>query len=376
MKKVLVAFGTRPEAIKMAPVIKTLSTSFEVSVCVTGQHRTMLDQALDLFQIKPDVDLDIMKDSQDLFDITSSILINFKEVLDTINPHIVLVHGDTSTSFACALSSFYKKIPVAHVEAGLRTYNIYSPFPEEMNRHLTSRIATLNFAPTKNSKENLLKEGIKADNIFVTGNTIVDSLKDIESKARKENFPQELLDELPFLSDSNEKEIVLITGHRRENFGKGFEEICNGIKDLANEFLDLKFVYPVHLNPQVLEPVKEILGEEPNIYLTDPVEYITFIKLMLISSLIITDSGGIQEEAPSFSVPVLVMRDSTERPEAIDSGHAKLVGASRESILKEGRSLLNENRTLSKSLFSDNPFGDGNASERIKKVLMEFFDEE
>jgi UDP-N-acetylglucosamine 2-epimerase (non-hydrolysing) len=373
MKKVLVAFGTRPEAIKMAPLIKTLSTSFKVSVCVTGQHRKMLDQVLDLFQITPDIDLDIMRDSQDLFDITSSILTSFKQVLDSVDPHIVLVHGDTSTSFACALSSFYKKIPVAHVEAGLRTNDIYSPFPEELNRQLTSSIATLHFAPTQNSKKNLLKEGVKPKNIFITGNTIVDSLKDIEAKARKENFPKNIIDDLPFLLE--DKEIVLITGHRRENFGKGFEEICYGIRDLASEFLDRKFVYPVHLNPQVLKPVKDILGDVPNVFLTDPVQYITFIKLMLISSLIITDSGGIQEEAPSFSVPVLVMRDSTERPEAIESGHAKLVGACRESILEEGRNLLKKGRQSSNTLSSANPFGDGNASERIKEILLDFFDE-
>lgn len=375
MKRILIAFGTRPEAIKMAPLVKCLSSSFDISVCVTAQHRLMLDQVLDLFEISPDVDLNIMRDNQDLFDITSSILMSFREVLDTLNPHMVLVHGDTSTSLACALSSFYRRIPVAHVEAGLRTNDIYSPFPEELNRQLTSRIASLHFAPTQISKDNLIKEGINEDTIHITGNTIVDSLEEIKVKAGQMKFPSKILDDLPFLQNVKEKEVVLITGHRRENFGEGFKEICHGIKDLANVFEDLKFVYPVHLNPQVLKPVKKILEGIPNIYLIDPVEYIIFIKLMSISRLVITDSGGVQEEAPSFSVPVLVMRDNTERPEAVNTGHAKLVGAKRKSILKEGINILNQGRQLSKLSSSDNPFGDGKASEKIQKILLDFLNE-
>ncbi len=370
-KKILLAFGTRPEAIKMAPLVKSLATSFDVMVCTTGQHRKMLDQVLDLFEIKPDVDLDIMKPDQDLFDITSNILSKFKYVLEDLMPDLVLVHGDTSTSMACALSSFYKNIPIGHVEAGLRTNNIFSPFPEEMNRQVTSRLATFNFAPTKNSMNNLIKEGISEKSIFITGNTIVDSLETVKLKAQSEAFPTDLLNNLTFLNNKLEQEIVLITGHRRENFGKGFEEICLGLKDLAFKYKNIKFIYPVHLNPNVIKPVKKILGDIENMYLIEPVEYLTFIKLMEISKLIITDSGGIQEEAPSFSLPVLVMRDSTERPEAIQSGYARLVGANRKAIFENGNEILKGQKIYSNNLLTKNPFGDGTASDKIKEVLLE-----
>ena len=370
MKKILIAFGTRPEAIKMAPLIKSLSSSFEISVCVTGQHRQMLDQVLELFEIKPDVDLDIMKEGQDLFDITSRILLKFKDVLINLEPDLVLVHGDTTTSMTCALSSFYNNTPVGHVEAGLRTNNIYSPFPEELNRQITARIAKFNFPPTLNSKINLINEGVKEDRIFITGNTIVDSLETIKLRALQEEFPEKILTDLPFLNNDLKKQIILITGHRRENFGEGFKEICFGLKDLANHYKELKFIYPVHLNPNVIEPVEEVLGNIENMYLIEPVEYLVFIKLMQISRLIITDSGGIQEEAPSFSLPVLVMRDTTERPEAIDSGHARLVGADRKSILDQGKEILDNEAHYSQILESNNPFGDGKASDKIKEILI------
>lgn len=369
-KKILLTFGTRPEAIKMAPLVKSLDDSFEVSVCVTGQHRQMLDQVLELFEIVPNSDLNIMKDGQDLFDITSNIISKFKSALEEFKPDLVLVHGDTTTSVVCALSAFYKKIPVGHIEAGLRTKNIYSPFPEEMNRQITSRIASFHFAPTNQAKKNLLDEGVDKKKIFVTGNTIVDSLEMIREKAKAQEFPQAILEDLPFLKNNEYQDIILITGHRRENFGEGFKQICLGLKDIAIEFKDHKLVYPLHLNPNVVGPANSILGGIENIYLIKPVEYLVFIKLMQVAKLVITDSGGIQEEAPSFSLPVLVMRDTTERPEAIESGCAKLVGPNRDSIFQNTKEILCNDQKYSKMISSSNPYGDGEASRIIKEILL------
>ena len=370
MLKILIIFGTRPEAIKMAPIVKSLESDFEIRVCVTAQHREMLDQVLNIFEIKPDIDLDLMKHKQTLSELSSRILSSVDNVLDQEKPDLVLVHGDTTTSTIAALCSFYKKIDVGHVEAGLRTNEKYSPFPEEMNRQLTSKIASIHFAPTLTAKKNLLNEGIKEDSIHVTGNTVVDALKKIREKAKGIKFSDKLINDLPFLN--NNEKIILVTGHRRENFGSGFEEICAGIKDIALEFPSINIVYPVHLNPNVLEPTNKFIGNLKNVHLIQPVEYIHFIKLMEKSQLIITDSGGIQEEAPSFSLPVLVMRDSTERPEAIESGNAILVGANRESIFANAKKLLQNVTKLDFDESIINPFGDGNASNKIKDILKKF----
>jgi UDP-N-acetylglucosamine 2-epimerase (non-hydrolysing) len=369
--KILIVFGTRPEAIKMAPVVKALKKKLDVSVCVTAQHREMLDQVLNLFQITPDYDLDIMKEGQDLYDLTSNVLQGMKKVLRKSRPNMVLVHGDTTTSAATALAAFYLKIPVGHVEAGLRTYDIYSPFPEEFNRQLTSRIAKYHFAPTEKAKEKLLLEGIKESQMIVTGNTVIDALFSIIGEARASTFPENLLMQLPFLAKNKIPRIILITGHRRENFGSGFEEICEALRELAKHFPEVQFIYPVHLNPNVLKPVKRTLSNLSNMHLILPLDYLFFVKLMDISTLILTDSGGVQEEAPSLGKPVLVMRETSERPEAIEAGTVKLVGTNRNLIFKEVSSLLVDKKEYEKMAYSHNPYGDGHACQRILKLLQE-----
>ncbi len=370
--KILTVFGTRPEAIKMAPLVKELNKvkEFESKVCVTAQHREMLDQVLEVFDIKPDYDLNIMKKNQDLFDVTSNILNGIKKILDDFKPDLVLVHGDTTTTFATALAAFYKKIDVGHVEAGLRTRNIYSPWPEEANRKLTGVLTKYHFAPTNTAKNNLLKEGIKEDNIVVTGNTVIDALflvlekikndKNLENKIIK-NFPFSILD----------SQFILITGHRRENFGEGFINICEAIKELALKYPDINFIYPVHLNPNVRKPVNEILFDVGNVYLIEPLDYLPFVYLMSKSYLILTDSGGIQEEAPSLGKPVLVMRDTTERPEAVEAGTVKLVGTDKEKIVYEVSKLIEEKQEYDKMSKANNPYGDGKASKKIIKFLRE-----
>jgi len=368
--KVLIVFGTRPEAIKMAPVVHELKKSMEVRVCVTAQHREMLDQVLDLFDIKPDHDLNIMKPGQDLFDVTGNVLQGMKYVLMEESPDVVLVHGDTTTSMVTSLAAFYLQIPVGHVEAGLRTYDIYSPFPEEVNRQITGRIAAYHFAPTQQARQNLLAEQVNDDSITVTGNTVIDSLLSVVKKSREISFTNELLNQLPFLADVRSQKMILVTGHRRENFGQGFEDICMALYDLAKMHSDVNIVYPVHLNPNVREPVNRILSEIDNIYLIEPQDYLPFVKLMDSSYLILTDSGGIQEEAPSLGKPVLVMRNTTERPEAIESGTVKMVGINRDEIVQTVNLLLNDDDTYKEMSKAHNPYGDGNASKRIRKRLL------
>ncbi|MEO1944027.1 MAG: UDP-N-acetylglucosamine 2-epimerase (non-hydrolyzing), partial [Candidatus Thioglobus sp.] len=334
--KVLVVFGTRPEAIKMAPVVRALNGKLEVKVCVTAQHREMLDQVLDLFEIVPDYDLDIMKPGQDLFDVTSNVLSGMKQVLSEEQPDVVLVHGDTTTTMATSMAAFYLNIPVGHVEAGLRTYNIHSPFPEEFNRQLTTKITQFHFAPTENARQNLLNEQVMEQQIYVTGNTVIDALFSMVEKARVADYSDDILEQIQFLSreKDNLPRIILVTGHRRENFGQGFEEVCRALRDIALENSDVQIIYPVHLNPNVREPVNRILSNINNIHLVEPMEYLSFIKLMDASYLILTDSGGIQEEAPSLGKPVLVMRDTTERPEAVEAGTVKLVGTDEKEIVR------------------------------------------
>lgn len=382
MKKILLVFGTRPEAIKMAPLVnefKKHPNDFKTIVCVTGQHRQMLDQVLDLFEIVPEYDLNIMKPNQDLYDITSNVLLGIRDVLKEVKPDIVFVHGDTTTSTTSALAAFYQQIPVAHVEAGLRTHNMYSPWPEEINRQITSRIATYNFAPTKGTKENLLKEDISAEKIFVTGNTVIDALQFVIKKTNNSNeitlnVKDNLLKSGYNINNiSADKKIVLITGHRRENFGDGFLNICNAIKNLANKYREVDFIYPMHLNPNVRKPVLEILGDKTtnsNIYLIEPLDYLPFVYLMSKSYLLLTDSGGIQEEAPGLGKPVLVMRDTTERPEAVDAGTVFLVGTEVEKIEKYVSNLIENNELYLSMSKAQNPYGDGNASKRIVDYLM------
>lgn len=375
MKRLLLVFGTRPEAIKMAPLVhefKKHPDQFETKVCVTGQHREMLDQVLELFQITPDVDLNIMKSGQDLYDVTSRVLLGMRDVLDALKPDVVFVHGDTTTSSAAALAAFYRQIPVAHVEAGLRTGNIYSPWPEEMNRLITGRIATYHFAPTPLSKQNLLKENVDPQHILVTGNTVIDALHWVVKKIQAELGLKSSLHEniLRFGYDTNRlnegKRLVLITGHRRENFGEGFLNICHAIKNLAQQYPEVDYVYPVHLNPNVRKPVMEILGGGiDNIYLIDPLPYLEFVYLMEQSYLILTDSGGIQEEAPGLGKPVLVMRDTTERPEAVEAGTVLMVGTDKERIEKMVSRLLEDYSFYSSMSDAINPYGDGHACERI-----------
>jgi len=373
LKKILIVFGTRPEAIKMAPLVKVLTKKMRVCVCVTGQHRKMLDQVLDLFDITSDYDLDIMKPDQDLYYVTSKVLLGMKRILLEENPDIVLVHGDTTTAMATTLAAFYKQIPVGHVEAGLRTYNNYSPFPEETNRQIIGRLAKLHFVPTENARQNLLKEYVDDKYITVTGNTVIDALLNTLTKAREIAFSTSLLQLLPFLNDYylNKTRIILVTSHRRENIGYGFDEICKALKDISKIHPNVHIIYPVHLNPNVYKPVSNLLSGIPNIHLIKPLDYVEFVKLMDISYLIMTDSGGIQEEAPSLGKPVLVMRDTTERIEAINAGTVKLVGADRHMITKHVNTLLTDDAEYKKISKAKNPYGDGSASAKICKIIEE-----
>ena len=378
MKKILLAFGTRPEAIKMAPLVKEFQkrvAQFETIVCVTGQHREMLDQVLTIFNIKPDYDLNIMKQGQDLYDVTARVLIGMRDVLKDVNPDVVLVHGDTTTSMAVALAAFYQQIPVGHVEAGLRTNDIYSPWPEEMNRQITGRIATYDFAPTLLSKKNLLKENVPEDKIIVTGNTVIDALYWVVDKIKNDKALDIELDmELKCAGYdvgrlSNGKKLVLITGHRRENFGEGFIRMCNAIKTLTEKYPEVDFVYPMHLNPNVRKPIHEVFGKDlsdlDNMFFIEPLEYLVFVSLMEKSSIVLTDSGGIQEEAPGLGKPVLVMRNTTERPEALDAGTVKLVGTDYDKIVGEVSRLLDDETYYNQMSHAVNPYGDGLACERI-----------
>lgn len=381
-RKIMLVFGTRPEAIKMAPLVKEFQKrpdKFETIVCVTGQHRQMLDQVLEIFDIKPDYDLNIMKQGQDLYDVTSRVLIGMRDILEDVQPNIVLVHGDTTSSTAAALASFYQQIPVGHVEAGLRTHNIYSPWPEEMNRQITGRIAEYNFAPTPLSSSNLLAEGVSEGKITVTGNTVIDALYWVVDKIKNtpslsESLTKYLLDAGYDVGRlSNGKKLILITGHRRENFGDGFISMCKAIKTLTEKYPDVDFVYPMHLNPNVRKPIHEVFGENfggiDNMFFIEPLEYLSFVYLMEKSNIVLTDSGGIQEEAPSLGKPVLVMRDTTERPEALEAGTVKLVGTDYNMIVTEVSALLNDPIYYDKMSKAVNPYGDGHACERITLVL-------
>ena len=379
MKKILLVFGTRPEAIKMAPLVKKLQEmpeAFQTIVCVTGQHREMLDQVLRLFDITPEYDLNIMKPNQDLYDITSRILLGMRDVLKEVQPDIVLVHGDTTTSMAAALAAFYQQIPVGHVEAGLRTGNIYSPWPEEMNRLITGRITTHHFSPTPLARENLLKEHVDESQIIVTGNTVIDALQMVVKRLAEDSaLANEVADKITQMGYDvrrldGAKRMVLITGHRRENFGDGFLNICHAIKHLAEQYKDVDFVYPMHLNPNVRKPVREILGEgAENVFLIEPLDYLPFIYMMQHSTLILTDSGGVQEEAPGLGKPVLVMRDTTERPEAVEAGTVLLVGTNREKIEQGVSQLLDDAEMYRRMSEAVNPYGDGLACERIAEAL-------
>ena len=374
MKKILLVFGTRPEAIKMAPLVKALQKDtehFETRVCVTAQHRQMLDQVLEVFGITPEYDLNIMAPNQDLYDITAKVLLGLREVLKDFRPDTVLVHGDTTTSMAASLAAFYMQIPVGHVEAGLRTYNMLSPWPEEMNRQVTDRICTYYFAPTEQSKVNLLQENIDAKKIFITGNTVIDALLmavDIISTTAgvKEKMAKELQEKGYTVGD---REYILVTGHRRENFGDGFLHICKAIKELAALHPEMDIVYPVHLNPNVQKPVYELLSGLSNVYLISPLDYLPFIYAMQHSTLLLTDSGGVQEEAPSLGKPVLVMRDTTERPEAVEAGTVKLVGTNAEEIVSNVTALLLDKEMYKRMSETHNPYGDGQACERIIAAL-------
>ncbi len=374
LKKVMLVFGTRPEAIKMAPLVKAfeLDNDFDTIVCVTAQHREMLDQVLDLFDIKPDYDLNIMKPGQNLYEVTSNILLGLKDVLEEAKPDVVLVHGDTTTTLATSLASFYQKIPVGHVEAGLRTGNTYSPWPEEGNRQVTGRLTSFHFAPTKESESNLLKENVDIENVIVTGNTVIDALvsvvKRFESDEALEGKIQDLIAQKGYIVDKNKK-LVLVTGHRRENFGQGFLNICEALKTVAKQHPEADIVYPVHLNPNVQKPVKEILSDVENVFLIPPLDYEPFVYLMNHSYFILTDSGGIQEEAPSLGKPVLVMRDTTERPEALKAGTVKLVGTDIQQIIDECTKLFEDEKSYHTMSKSHNPYGDGKACERIVSFL-------
>ena len=381
MKKVLLVFGTRPEAIKMAPLVQEFRKypmQFETRVCVTGQHRELLDQVLELFHITTDYDLNIMKPKQDLFDITSCVLLGMRDVLKEAKPDLVLVHGDTTTSMAAALAAFYQRIPVGHVEAGLRTGNKYSPWPEEMNRSITGRIATYNFAPTLCSKDNLLKENVAEESIFVTGNTVIDALHRMVNKLNMdlllvEKIRQEI-SEIGYDVDrlASGRRMILVTGHRRENFGEGFLNICHAIRSLAGKYPLVDFVYPMHLNPNVRKPVLEVVGKgNPNVFLIEPLQYLQFVFLMQKSYLVLTDSGGVQEEAPGLGKPVLVMRDTTERREAVESGTVMLVGADSNRIERAVSSLLDDSSFYERMSKAVNPYGDGKACGRIVEYLMQ-----
>jgi UDP-N-acetylglucosamine 2-epimerase (non-hydrolysing) len=398
-KRVMLVFGTRPEAIKVAPLVKEFqkhTDRFETIVCVTGQHREMLDQVLHLFEIRPDYDLNIMKQGQDLYDVTARVITGLRDVYKEAQPDVVFVHGDTTTSMAAALAAFYQQIPVAHIEAGLRTHNIYSPWPEEMNRQITSRIAVYNLAPTSLSKENLLKEGIDESTIIVTGNTVIDALylvldkiksdkslqSDIKGTLLESGLPAAIVED--YMSPlPNKRKLVLITGHRRENFGDGFIHMCKAIKTLTEKYPEVDFVYPMHLNPNVRKPIKEIFGEAvvsknvddkasaTNIHFIEPLEYLPFVYLMSQSTLVLTDSGGIQEEAPGLGKPVLVMRDTTERPEAVEAGTVKLVGTNYDLIVSETSRLLDDQEYYNSMSQANNPYGDGQACERIIQFIGE-----
>ena len=373
--KILIVFGTRPEAIKLAPLVQYLKDhpKFEMKVCVTAQHREMLDQVLDVFSITPDFDLNLMSPKQTLAELTSKILMGVDAVFDQFHPRLVLVHGDTTTSFAAALAAFYRKIDIGHVEAGLRTGNIYSPWPEEANRQLTGRLATLNFAPTESSRTNLLAENVDASIVEVTGNTVIDALfMGQEILANSPDLLAKITEQFSFLDLS--KKMILITGHRRENFGQGFEEICMALFTLATQRPEINFVYPVHLNPMAKEPVYRILSNCANVYLIEPQGYLQFLWLMQKSDLILTDSGGIQEEAPSLGIPVLVMRDTTERPEAVDAGTVKLVGASQTSIVEAVNQLLDMPSVYERMTKASNPYGDGKACKRIVDKIVSYYD--
>jgi UDP-N-acetylglucosamine 2-epimerase (non-hydrolysing) len=373
-KKILVVFGTRPEAIKMAPVIQELLYKMEVIVCVTAQHRELLDQVLNLFEIIPDFDLDIMKPKQDLFDVTSNVLLGMKKILYRIRPDLVLVHGDTTTAMTASIAAFYLQIPIGQVEAGLRTYNLKSPFPEEFNRQLVTKLAEFHFAPTKKAKQNLVSENVSEKNIYVTGNTVIDSLFSVIDQAKAMNFSKDFISKVPFMTNvSKLPRIILVTGHRRENFGKGFEEICLALQSIAIQNPEVKIVYPVHLNPNVQEPVNRILSGVENVHLVDPLDYLSFVKLMDASYIILTDSGGIQEEAPSLGKPVILMRDSTERPEAVKAKTVKLVGSNKEKIVGSVNFLLNNDLEYTKMSKAHNPYGDGKASMRICRALERDF---
>ena len=403
MKKVLLVFGTRPEAIKMCPLVKEFQKypqDFETVVCVTGQHREMLDQVLEIFGVKPDYDLNIMKQGQDLYDVTARVLTGMRDVLDTVKPDVVLVHGDTTTSMAAAMAAFYRQIPVGHVEAGLRTHNLYSPWPEEMNRQVTGRIAEYDFAPTPLSRQNLLDEGVPAERITVTGNTVIDALhwvvenvlakgyvpKDPSVAALLQDDKRSLLQDGKCHSERSEesRRLVLITGHRRENFGEGFISMCTAIRDLARKYSEVDFVYPMHLNPNVRKAVKEVFGEMAdqvghdgnvipgstgNLHFIEPLDYLDFVYLMSRSYIVLTDSGGIQEEAPGLGKPVLVMRDTTERPEALEAGTVKLVGTDYDRIITEVSRLLDEPAAYDAMSHAVNPYGDGKACPRIVEKL-------
>ena len=383
MKKIMLVFGTRPEAIKMAPLVKEFQKhpgEFRTTVCVTGQHREMLDQVLQIFDIRPDYDLNIMKQGQDLYDVTARVLTGMRDVLKEAAPDVVLVHGDTTTSTAAALAAFYQQIPVGHVEAGLRTYNIYSPWPEEMNRQLTGRIATYHFAPTPLSKSNLLKENVSEDMITVTGNTVIDALYWVVGRIKSDRHLDSELEALLKGAGydvgrlAGGKRLVLITGHRRENFGDGFISMCTAIKDLTQKYPDVDFVYPMHLNPNVRRPIHEVFGEDltnlGNMFFIEPLEYLSFVYLMEKSAIVLTDSGGIQEYAPGLGKPVLVMRDTTERPEALDAGTVKLVGTDYDKIVSSVSGLLDDKAAYEKMSKAVNPYGDGLACGRIVERFM------
>lgn len=381
MKTVMLVFGTRPEAIKMAPLVKKFqkySSDFKTVVCVTGQHREMLDQVLKIFDIKPDYDLNIMKQGQDLYDITARVLLGMRDVLNEVKPDVVLVHGDTTTSMAASLAAFYQQIAVGHVEAGLRTYDIYSPWPEEMNRQITSRIATYNFSPTPLSEKNLKEEKVHG-NIYVTGNTVIDAFhmvveklkNDVTLAAKQEQMLAKAGYDVARLADG--KKLVLITGHRRENFGEGFINMVTAIKNLTEKYPNVDFVYPMHLNPNVRKPIHEVFGENlsdlGNMFFIEPLQYLEFIYLMEKSTIVLTDSGGIQEEAPGLGKPVLVMRDTTERPEALESGTVRLVGTNHDLIVEEVSTLLDNQSVYDKMSRAVNPYGDGKACDRIVYAL-------
>ncbi|GAA6184213.1 MULTISPECIES: UDP-N-acetylglucosamine 2-epimerase (non-hydrolyzing) [Alteromonadaceae] len=369
-QKIMLVFGTRPEAIKMAPLAIELKkhSQLDVSVCVTAQHRQMLDQVLSLFELTPDFDLDLMQPGQDLYDITTRALLGLRDVFSEAKPDLILVHGDTTTTFAASLAAFYQRIPVGHVEAGLRTGDIYSPWPEEINRKLTGALTKLHFAPTPKAEANLLVENISKDSVFVTGNTVIDALIQVENKiATNTALNSELASRFEFLDAS--KKLILVTGHRRESFGDGFENICRALKTLAEQE-NVQVLYPVHLNPNVQEPVNRLLANTPDVFLIDPQDYLPFVYLMSRAHIILTDSGGVQEEAPSIGKPVLVMRNTTERPEAVEAGTVKLVGTDYDKIVENAFALLNDEKAYQAMSFAHNPYGDGKACQRIADLII------